>query len=149
MQGIVELLDEQLQYIEHTLESSILKIRVASKRTSGSCIYCGVESISVHSVYERRLQDLPIQGKKVTLIINRRKYFCLNKECSKKTFAEQFDFFKGNERKTLRLQEAILEVSLTQSSLSASKYLRRNVADVGKSTLCNMLKKRDQNNGKG
>ena len=147
MQGIIEMLDEQLQYIEHTLENGIMKTRVSSKKTTGSCIYCGMESRTIHSVYERKVQDLPIQGKKVTVLIKRRKFFCLNKDCSKKRFAEQFAFFKGNERKTLRLQEAIQEVSLSQSSLSASKYLRRNVANVGKSTICNLLKKRSRNNG--
>ena len=146
MQDIVEMLDEQLQYVEHVQEGNKLRIRVASKKTTGNCIYCGKESSSVHSVYERRVQDLPIQGKKVTLLINRRKFFCLNEKCSKKTFAEQYKFFRSNERKTLRLQETILEISLRQSSVSASKYLRRHVADVGKSTICNLLKKRGCSN---
>lgn len=146
MQGIVEMLDEHLQYIEHTLEDGKIIIRVTSKKPSGCCLYCGAESSAVHSVYERKVHDLPIQGKKVTLLISRRKFFCMNKECAKKTFAEQFEFFNGSERKTIRLQEAILEVSLTQSSVSASKYLRKNVADVGKSTICNLLKKREHHN---
>ena len=147
MQSIVELLDEHLQYIEHTIEEGRIIIHVASNKSTGYCKYCGTESRALHSVYERTVHDLPIQGKKVTLIINRRKFFCINKECEKKTFAEQFDFFKGNERKTNRLQAEILEVSLTQSSISASKYLRKNVTNVGKSTICNLLKKRDHNNG--
>ena len=146
MQSIVDMLDEHLQYIGHTLKDGIIRIHVASKRPTGCCLYCGVESSSVHSVYERQVHDLPIQGRKVTILINRRKFFCINKECAKKTFAEQFEFFKGNERKTSRLQEAILEVSLTQSSISASKFLRKNVANVSKSTICNLLKKRSPNN---
>jgi len=147
MQSIVEMLDEHLQYIEHTLQGDKITIRVESKKPTGCCLYCGMESRSVHSVYERKVHDLPIQGKKVTLLINRRKFFCVNKKCAKKTFVEQFKFFKGNERKTNRLQAEILEVSLTQSSVSASKYLKRNVANVSKSTICNLLKKRETNNG--
>jgi len=90
------------------------------------------------------LQDLPIQGKKVWLHLKNKKYFCVNAECGQKTFAEQFEFYEPNSVRTKRLQEEILIVSLTQSSISASKYLRNSVADVGKSTICDMLKKERQ-----
>jgi hypothetical protein len=39
------------------------------------------------------------------------------------------------------LQEEIMRTAMTQSSVSASRYLRKHVADVGKSTICNMIKK--------
>ena len=146
MRELLRLLDEDLLYIEHMVEPDIIIIRAESSKTTGICPYCGVESTSVHSVYERKLQDLPIQGKKTVLLINRRKFFCLNKDCKHRTFAEQFCFLKPCARKTDRLQTEILAVSLTQSSLSASKFLRRNVANVGKSTICNLLKKRNSDN---
>jgi len=84
---------------------------------------------------------LPIQGKKVKLLIENNKYFCTNEKCNHKTFAEVFDFYEPNATKTNRLQEEITRVSLTQSSVSAAKYLQNSIADVGKSTICNMLKK--------
>lgn len=70
-----------------------------------------------------------------------KKYFCRNDECGHKTFVETFDFFAPNATKTKRLSDEILKVSLTQSSVAAAKYLRDSVCDVGKSTICNMLKK--------
>ena len=146
MQEIVNMLSMDLRYMSHSVENNTITIRIESIKPTSVCSYCGVESNFVHSVYERKAQDLPIQGKKVILLIKRRKFFCLNKECTHKTYAEQFNFIKTNARKTNRLQAEILEVSLTQSSISASKYLRKNIADVGKSTICNLLKKRDVNN---
>jgi transposase len=109
-----------------------------------ACPYCGHTSIWVHSRYKRKLQDLPILGKKVTLIIDNRKFFCMHADCSHKTFAESFSFARKKATKTDRLQEEILSVSLNQSSVSASKYLKKSVCDVGKSTICTLLKKGSQ-----
>lgn len=70
-----------------------------------------------------------------------KKYFYKNESCDRTTFAESFGFYEPKATKTKRLQEEIMRVAVTQSSLSAAKYLRTHVADVGKSTICNMLKK--------
>ena len=87
------------------------------------------------------MKDLPIQGKKVKILIEQKKYFCANKICPKKTFAERFDFYDPKATTTKRLQKEILRVAMAQSSVAASRYLRTSVADVSKSTICNMLKK--------
>ena len=60
------------------------------------CKYCGRESSSVHSLYQRSVQDLPIQGHTTTLLITSRKMFCKNPQCSHKTFSETFSFIGKN-----------------------------------------------------
>lgn len=139
------MLDSKLGYTYHETECERILIHGQSECESAICPYCGMASDKVHSQYERKFQDLPIQGRKVVFLLKRRKFFCQNTECTHKTFAERFEFFEGVARKTKRLQLEILRVSLTQSSISASEYLRNNVADVGKSTICNLLKKRNDN----
>ena len=141
MNGIVTLPDDRLSYISHKNDGNYLIIHMESVEERAKCPYCGKVSYKVHSHYTRKLQDLPIQAKKVKLVINIKKFFCLNKNCEHKTFAESYSFFDPKATKTKRLQEEILKVSLTQSSLSAAQYLRSGVADVGKSTICNLLKK--------
>lgn len=141
MTKILSLPDKQLSYISQEISEAKIILRFKSKSKQGKCPYCGEESKKVHSFYTRKLQDLPIQGKKVKLEMEIKKYFCNNKECKNKTFAETFEFYEPNATKTKRLQEEIIRVSLTQSSVSASKYLRTSVAEVGKSTICNLLKK--------
>lgn len=141
MDEIVRMLCDELLYLKHEIENDSIVLSVSSKNKSSKCPYCSHISNKVHSRYTRKLQDLPIQGKKVKLHINRKKYFCVNKECSKRTFAEKFNFFDERERNTKRLKKEILQLSLTQSSISASRYLKASVADVGKSTICNLLKK--------
>jgi len=142
MNELVKLLDENLEYISHEIQDDKIYIYVQSDREETVCPYCGETSIWIHSRYLRKYQDLPIQGNKVAIILNNRKFFCKNSECSHKTFAERFDFAKRNATKTDRLQEEILNISLNLSSLSASEYLKGSVCDVGKSTICNLLKKR-------
>jgi len=141
MEEIVKLLDTALQYVRHEVVGKEINIYVKSEKLESECPYCGEASIKVHSRKNRVVKDLPIQGRKVKLHLERRKYFCKNPECSHTTFSERFNFCEPRATTTNRLQEEILRVSLTQSSVAASKYLRKSVADVGKSTICNLLKK--------
>jgi transposase len=138
---IVTLPDERLRYVSHESNGDDFIIYVESSDMEAQCPYCGTSSQRIHSTYTRKLQDLPIQGKKVRLHLKNKKYFCRNPECAHRTFAEQFEFYEPKSVKTKRLKAEILRVSLTQSSISASKYLRESVADVSKSTICDMLKK--------
>ena len=141
MDTIISLPDDCLRYISHTTTSDIITIHIESASSDSVCPYCGAVSNKVHSRYGRKLQDLPIQGKKVILALSNKKFFCRNNECVHKTFAEQFEFYEKSATTTKRLQEEVLRISLTQSSVSASKYLRNSVVNIGKSTICAMLKK--------
>lgn len=86
-------------------------IYFVSNREEVSCPFCGKPSSKVHSHYMRSFQDLPIQGRKVVVILNNRKLFCHNSECK------------------------------NVSSIAAAQILHNSVANVGKSTICNLLKK--------
>jgi len=141
MDEIIKMLDENLAYTSHAIQEGRIFIYVESNREEAICPYCNESSIWIHSHYPRKLQDLPMLGSKVTIIINNRKYFCRNQGCRHKTFAERFNFAKIRATKTNRLQEEILSIALNQSSVSAAKQLRKNTCDVGKSTICTLIKK--------
>ena len=81
-------------------------------------------------------------GMKSRIIIENRKMFCPNSECGHKTFAETFGFISPKAKKSRRLLEKIINVSLNVSSVNAADMLKDGIADVGKSTICNLLKKR-------
>jgi hypothetical protein len=70
--------------------------------------------------------------------------FCDNPLCDRRTFAESFFFIENKAKKTKRLIEVIIEISPTQSSVSAATYLRQHIADVKKSSICNYQKKTNQ-----
>ena len=142
MDEFIKLLDENLDYLEHTIIEDTIYIYVTSNRKEVICPYCGKPSSKVHSTYERSFQDLPIQGKKVIVIINNRKMFCNNQKCSHTTFAETFKFLPYKGKKSKRLTDEIINLSLNVSSVTASGLLRDGITDVCKSTICNLLKKR-------
>lgn len=142
MDEFIKELDKNLDYLEHEITTDEAVIYVASNRKICTCPYCGTDSARVHSYYEKSFQDLPIMGKKTKVIIENRKFFCDNPDCTFTTFAERFDFLKQNGKKTKRLINKIVDISLNASSIAASKTLKDGIADVGKSTICNLLKKR-------
>lgn len=147
MNDFIAMLDQNLRYIEHKLKEDKLIIQVASSRNIVMCPYCATTSSKVHSTYHRKFQDLPIMNKKVIIFLNSRKMFCLNPECTHKTFAERFDFLPVKARKTERLIENILKLSANVSSVTASFLLSDSIAIVGKSTICSLLKKNATNDG--
>jgi len=141
MDEFVKLLCKDLEYVTHEIAGNLIYIYVKSNRSEAECPYCGMVGRRVHSHYERRFRDLPMQGKKVEIVLDNQKYFCNNPDCGRKTFAESFDFLPFKGKRSLRLTESIIELSLNVSSVTAASMLRRRTADVGKSTICNLLKK--------
>ena len=137
----VKLLCCDLEYIAHEMGEDLIHIYVKSCRSEVICPYCGAIGDRVHSHYVRRFRDLPMQGKKVEIVLDNQKYFCDNQDCGQKTFAESFDCLPFKGKRSRRLTEAILELSMNVSSVTAAAMLRKGTADVGKSTICNLIKK--------
>ncbi|WP_255953965.1 ISL3 family transposase [Streptomyces odontomachi] len=64
-------------------------VRLCGRRVTSSCPSCGRASARVHDGYERRLQDLPLAGHAVRILLSGRRFVCANDACLKRTFAEQ------------------------------------------------------------
>jgi len=137
----IELLDENLKYVNHEMFDDRIYITVISTREGVNCPYCKEPSSKVHSHYERIFQDLPMQNKKVTVILRNRKMFCNNPDCHHTTFAETFECLPFKATRTKRLDDEIINISMNVSSLTAAAFLKSNVANIGKSTVCNLIKK--------
>jgi transposase len=136
------LLDPELEYISsETIDEKII-IYVQSKRIEVNCTYCQCPSTKVHMRYNKSFDDLPIQGRKVEIRIKNKNYFCLNPQCSHKTFAETFGCLHSKAKKTIRLENEILSLSMEMSSISAAKYLNQNIVGVSKSTICRLIEKK-------
>src|SRR5580698_3803569 len=55
----------------------------------GLCPSCGIESNVRHSVYWRRLQDLPVQGLPVVIRLRVARLRCRNGDCQRQIFGER------------------------------------------------------------
>ena len=145
MNELIKLLDKNLEYVSHSIINDTMFINIKSCRSEVICPYCMHSSIRVHSIYTRTLQDLPIQDKKVVLVLSNKKMFCDNNNCSRVTFAETFSFYNFKAKKTKRLESYIFKNSLNVSTVVSAKLLKINVANISKSTVGNILKKRRTN----
>lgn len=141
MDDFIKLLNENLEYEKHEIIEDTLYIYVHSIRATVECPFCGYSTSRCHSRYLKNFQDLPMQGKKTIIILDNRKMFCDNPDCDHTTFAESFSFIEKKSKKTKRLIEEILHLSRSMSSVEAENYLRKNVVKVGRSTICELLKK--------
>ena len=141
MDELVKRIDPHFAYQWHEIEDGIMRVHVRSTRKNVECPYCGSVSKQVHSIYPRKFRDLPIQGMKVEIIISNRKFFCPNEECAHKTFAESYECLPRMARRSWQLTQAIVHTAINTSSITASKMLGEGTADVGKSTICRLLKK--------
>lgn len=138
---MIKSLDENLECVEYKTSENQYVITVQSLTKEVICPYCQTSSAKVHSIYNREIQDLPIQDKQTLLLINTRKMFCVNPDCNHKTFAETFEFVVRHGKKTKRLVEKILATSTKLSSVSASILLKNNSVKVCKSSICDLVKK--------
>jgi transposase len=141
MDEFIKRLDTNLKYEKDETVGDTCYLYVTSARKKLICSKCGQSSSRVHSTYTRSFQDLPIQDKKVIVVIKNRKMFCDNPDCKNTTFAETFSFIPPKGKKSKRLIEKIIDISLNVSSVTASSLLSGGVANIGKSTICAMLKK--------
>ena len=141
MEDFIKLLDKNYKLLQYRIKTDKIIFEISSTVSELYCPFCGNKTKKVHSIYQREVQDLPIQDKKVILLINTRKMFCTNPKCTHKTFAESHPFVKPKAKKTDRLIKNILYTSSQLSSLNASKLLKSEHITVSKSSICEMLKK--------
>lgn len=141
MEEFIQELGEEYILDDYKIKKDVVVFRISSKCEELVCPYCGEKSNKIHSTYEREIQDLPIQNKKVILLVKTRKMFCHNSLCSKKTFSERHHFVEMKGKKTRRLEKNIIYTSTQLSSVNASKVLKTSNINVCKSSICELLKK--------
>ena len=123
------------------IKNDMIILHAYSTKPKLMCPYCGSFSSRVHSIYQREIQDIPLHEKQTILLLDTRKMYCDNPECTRKTFAERFDFVAPNGKKTKRLVEKILITSAKLSSVNASALLKSDSVKASKSSICDLLKK--------
>src|SRR5262249_43928487 len=105
---IPDLSDLVLEQVSVTNEVTIT-VRAASP--TAPCPCCGTICKRIQSRYTRTLRDLPASGRPVHLLVHVRRFFCQEKSCPRKIFAERFPALTLPRVKfTRRLQETLREL---------------------------------------
>ncbi len=97
------------------------RIEVESTAPPG-CPVCGVLAVRVHSRRRQRLRDLPVAGP-VELVWAKRRWFCDEARCRRKTFSEVTDQVPAYARSTARLCQALV-TAVVVSGRAASEVAR-------------------------
>ena len=123
--------------VEHVLpEADRITIIARSRRPSSSCPGCSMPSSRVHSRYERRLADLPWQGRPVILRLQVRRFLCAQAGCPKRTFAESLPgIVRPSARRSERLVDIQRHVALALGGEAGGRLAHRLAMPVSADTL--------------
>ncbi len=99
----------------------VRRVEVESTDPPG-CPLCGVLASRVHSRRRQRLRDLPVAGPTEVVWIKRR-WFCDQARCSRRTFSEVTDQVPAFARSTARLAQALV-AAVVVSGRAASEVAR-------------------------
>jgi len=140
---LVEFLGEfGFQLIETQIDPDCITINASSTRLSAACPQCHNESSKVHSGYMRTLTDLSFGTRKVVLHLDIHRFFCIQEECERVTFAEPIsDLAIRYARRTNQLQAALREIAFEAGGEGGSRMAKKlHYGDISPDTLLRIIR---------
>lgn len=133
----------ELKITEIVESDDQITIHMHSISHETTCHKCGAPLIRHHGTHRRRVQDLPILGKRVMLDMQIYDYQCESTSCGSYAATETFDgFLSRNSRMTERLEDFICLLA-TETSCEASARIMNSVnVKVSGDTVIRLLIKR-------
>ncbi|MCD8122178.1 MAG: transposase family protein [Clostridiales bacterium] len=121
-----------------------IRVYIKSKPHSCACPDCGTLSDHLHATYERKLQDIPIRGKRTYLFVNVYKYECPNASCATKVFMEELSFAGLSQVRTDALNAMVYWFGEFFGNRDASRLLGQLGVKASQDTVRRLrLKKKD------
>jgi len=71
------------------IDATGITVLATTRRIGAVCPCCGILTRRIHSLYLRRLADLPWHGLQVCLVLTARRFFCDVPGCSRQIFTER------------------------------------------------------------
>lgn len=124
-------------------EDKIIYIAMRARTKKCRCPKCMSETSSLHATHRRKVQDLPVYGKRVMLNINLYEFNCINPECTITSFTETFENFLNNySYMTERLADLMTMLALETSCESCARILKSmNVKTSGDTVIRTLIKR--------
>ena len=127
--------------IEQVSITNEVTITVRAASATASCPRCETICKRVQSRYTRTLRDLPASGRPVHLIVQVRRFFCEEKTCVRKIFAERFPALTLPRVKfTRRLQEALREMGFVLGGEAGARLGKRLSIPGSPETILRLVK---------
>lgn len=137
---MVNILFPEWEITSFKAEGNSLKLNASSSNLEGACPDCDVVSKRIHSYYKREPRDLPISQWAIEIELNTKRFRCLNKQCERKTFAEDYgEFLPRYAHRCKRLKEKQQIISLYLSAETGETVLSELNMPVSADSLLNNL----------
>ena len=135
--------EKHLKITDATDNKDKIIIRLKSVTSECECPGCNMKLTDYHGTYTRKVQDLPILGKQVQLLINVREYKCRNDQCSVTTVTESYEgFLDSYGRMTERCAAFICTLALETSCEGCARICKAMNIKVSGDTVIRLLIKR-------
>lgn len=130
-----------LEIEQIVITSAAATLTVQTTGATAACPQCGLSSQRVHSRYQRRLADLPWQGRTVALQLKARRFFCTTATCARKIFVERMpEVAKTYARTTVRLFQAHGQIGLALGGEAGSRLAEHLAMPTSPDTLLRRVK---------
>jgi transposase len=128
-----------VERLESTAEATWMYARV--RAASAACPGCATVSTSVRGRYQRRLNDTPIGGRPVWLVLRVRRFNCPASGCVVRTFVEQVPGLTAKRRRRSQpLQELLHGVGAALAGRAGVRLAGKLAMRVSRSTLLRLLR---------
>ena len=127
--------------IEQISVTNDVTVTVRGASPAAPCPCCGTISKRVQSRYTRTLRDLPASGRPVHLLVHVRRFFCHERTCPRKIFAERFPALTAPRVKfTLRLQASLRELGFALGGEAGARLGKQLSLPGSPDTLLRLVK---------
>jgi transposase len=117
-----------------------LTLKVISVQPEGCCSACHAATRRIHSRYQRTLKDLPCSSYAVTLVLQVRKFFCINPTCERRIFTEQLPEVTARwARRTCRLAQHLVTIGLALGGAAGARLSQRIGYSVSRNPLLELI----------
>ncbi|KRF67237.1 transposase [Bacillus sp. Soil768D1] len=137
--------DPHLELVDVSPSSDSLIFTVQSTRSSASCPECQKNTSRIHSRYARSVQNLPVSGQPVKLLILSKKWFYDQPDCSVRIFTERYEGIPAKGRRTSRTEDVLRKMAFSTICLTAEKVAHGAHIPVSHDTLLAIVQRTEIN----
>ena len=124
-------------------KAGLIHVELRACQAVSFCPSCGSRSSRVHSRYWRTLADLPWEGIPVQISLRARKFFCVDKLCTRRIFTEPLPgMAQRYARRSCRASVALSWVTLALGGRAGARLARKLGLLASRTTLLHELRRR-------
>lgn len=121
--------------------ADMVTVHAESAATTSPCPRCGVVAIRVHSRYTRTVTDLPVHGRRTTLVLTAHRFFCDDPHCPRTVFCERLPQLAApHARTTGPLTESHQAIGFALGGEAGARLARRLAVPTSPDTLLRRVK---------